>query len=85
VLPHLKQSSPETVVHMTAQRFPLDTVKDHIGTARELQTGLRPRKQHRGSITIWKSRVPHPCAFFLAHGWETTNPMARKRRLAHRR
>jgi len=18
--------------------------------------------------------VPHPCAFFLAHGWETTNP-----------
>jgi hypothetical protein len=26
--------------------------------------------------------VPHPCAFFLAQEWETTNPLARQRRLA---
>jgi hypothetical protein len=37
-LPRLRHSSPETVVHVTAQRFPLDTFKNHSGTAQELQT-----------------------------------------------
>ena len=71
MLPHLKQSSPETVVLVTAQRFPLDTFLNHNGMEKELQIDYRIRDQPIEPLTPDKQIGGFDdrasCEIFLSH------------------